>query len=52
VRQVNALQLAQMGFTADQIAISPHCTYQDSANFFSYRRTRQKKAQWSGIVSN
>jgi YfiH family protein len=52
VRQVNALQLEQMGFTPDQIAISPHCTYRDAENFFSYRRTRQKKAQWSGIVSN
>lgn len=51
VRRVNALQLAQMGITAEQIAIAPHCTYQDSDHFFSYRRTREKKVQWTGIVS-
>ncbi|MGA7933404.1 MAG: peptidoglycan editing factor PgeF [Kovacikia sp.] len=51
VRRVNALQLEQLGISSEQVAIAPHCTYQDSANFFSYRRSRQKKAQWSGIVS-
>jgi polyphenol oxidase len=51
VRRVNALQLEQLGFSAEQVAIAPHCTYQDSLNFFSYRRERLKKAQWSGIVS-
>jgi polyphenol oxidase len=51
VRRVNALQLEQLGLGADQIAIAPHCTYQDEINFFSYRRERLKKAQWSGIVS-
>lgn len=52
VRRVNALQLEQMGIRPEQIAIAPHCTYQDPENFFSYRRSRQKKAQWSGIVSS
>jgi polyphenol oxidase len=51
VRQVNALQLEQLGLSAEQVAISPHCTFQDAENFFSYRRSREKKAQWSGIVS-
>lgn len=51
VRRVNALQLEQLGLSPEQIAIAPHCTYQDSDNFFSYRRTKQKNVQWSGIVS-
>jgi polyphenol oxidase len=51
VRRVNAIQLEQLGISAEQIAISPHCTFQDPANFFSYRRIKEKKAQWSGIVS-
>lgn len=51
VRRVNALQLEQLGFSSEQVAISPHCTYQEPENFFSYRRSKQKKAQWSGIVS-
>ena len=51
VRRINQMQLEQMGFDAEQIAIAPHCTYQDPENFFSYRRTREKKVQWSGIVS-
>lgn len=52
VRRVNALQLQQMGIDAEQIAIAPYCTYQAPDLFFSYRRERQKKVQWSGIVSN
>jgi hypothetical protein len=51
VRRVNQLQLEQLGLVAEQIAIAPHCTYQDPVNFFSYRREKLKKAQWSGIVS-
>lgn len=51
VRRVNALQLEQLGISAEQVAIAPHCTYQDADYFFSYRRSREKKAQWSGIVS-
>ena len=51
VRQVNALQLTQLGISLNQIAIAPHCTYQEPNSFFSYRRSREKKAQWSGIVS-
>lgn len=51
VRRVNALQLLQLGLQPDQIAIAPHCTYQEPERFFSYRRTKEKKVQWSGIVS-
>lgn len=51
VRRVNQLQLEQLGIAAEQVAIAPYCTYQTPEHFFSYRRSRQKKAQWSGIVS-
>lgn len=50
VRRINQMQLEQMGIGLAQIAIAPHCTYQDD-NFFSYRRTQAKKVQWSGIIS-
>ncbi|ARV61168.1 laccase [Nostocales cyanobacterium HT-58-2] len=52
VRRVNALQLEQLGMSAEQVAIAPYCTYQTPEHFFSYRREKQKKVQWSGIVSN
>lgn len=51
VRQIIALQLLELGLNAEQFAIAPHCTYQEPERFFSYRRTREKKVQWSGIVS-
>jgi YfiH family protein len=51
VRRVNAIQLQQLGISADRIAIAPHCTYQEPERFFSYRRDKLKKVQWSGIVS-
>jgi hypothetical protein len=51
VRRVNQLQLEQLGIAAEQVAIAPYCTYQTPEYFFSYRRSHQKKAQWSGIVS-
>lgn len=51
VRRVNVLQLEQLGIKSEQIAIAPHCTYQEPQFFFSYRRTQEKKVQWSGIVS-
>ena len=51
VRLCNALQLQQLGIDLSQVAIAPFCTYSDSARFFSYRRDRLKKVQWSGIVS-
>lgn len=51
VRRINALQLEQLGIHAEQVAIAPYCTYQTPDRFFSYRRSREKKAQWSGIVS-
>lgn len=51
VRRVNVLQLQQIGIAPEQIAIAPYCTYQNPDLFFSYRRSKQKKVQWSGIVS-
>ncbi|NJL86273.1 MAG: peptidoglycan editing factor PgeF [Leptolyngbyaceae cyanobacterium SM1_1_3] len=51
VRRVNVSQLEQLGIKSDQIAVSPHCTFQLPDRFFSYRRTHEKKVQWSGIVS-
>jgi YfiH family protein len=51
VRRVNVMQLEQLGIHPEQIAIAPHCTYQEPNHFFSYRRDKLKKVQWSGIVS-
>jgi YfiH family protein len=51
VRLVNALQLEHLGITNQQMAIAPYCTYQEPDYFFSYRRNKMKKVQWSGIVS-
>ncbi|MGB3311021.1 MAG: peptidoglycan editing factor PgeF [Nodosilinea sp.] len=51
VRQANARQLEQLGLGRDQVAIAPHCTFQEPDRFFSYRRTGEKQVQWSGIVS-
>ncbi|WP_341527409.1 peptidoglycan editing factor PgeF [Nostoc sp. UHCC 0302] len=51
VRRINAIQLENMGFSAEQVAIAPYCTYQTPEHFFSYRREQEKKVQWSGIVS-
>ncbi|MGC1307395.1 MAG: peptidoglycan editing factor PgeF [Phormidesmis sp.] len=51
VRRINQMQLLAMGLELAQIAIAPHCTYQEPENFFSYRRTHEKKVQWAGIVS-
>ncbi len=52
VRRAIMHQLQRLGLVPKQIAISPHCTYQDSDRFFSYRRTQQKQVQWSGIVNH
>jgi len=51
VRRVNGIQLEQLGISPEQIAIAPHCTYQQPEYWFSYRRTKEKKVQWSGIVT-
>jgi polyphenol oxidase len=51
VRRVNVLQLEQLGLASEQMAIAPFCTYQQPEHFFSWRRDRQKRVQWSGIVS-
>ncbi len=52
VRRVNQLQLEKAGMVAARIAIAPYCTYQQPEYFFSYRRRREKKVQWSGIIGN
>jgi hypothetical protein len=51
VRRINQLQLENLGLLPEQIAIAPYCTYQNADHFFSFRRTRAKQVQWSGIVS-
>ncbi|MBD1851403.1 peptidoglycan editing factor PgeF [Leptolyngbya sp. FACHB-711] len=51
VRRTIALQLEQLGIASDQVSIAPYCTYQTPEYFFSYRRERLKRVQWSGIVS-
>jgi polyphenol oxidase len=51
VRRVNAIQLANLGIGSEQIAIASYCTFQTPEYFFSYRREKVKKVQWSGIVS-
>lgn len=51
IRRVIALQLEQLGISPERLAIAPHCTYQEPECFFSYRRDKQKKVQWSGIIS-
>lgn len=51
VRRVIGLQLEQLGITPEQMSIAPYCTYQNPEYFFSYRREKLKKVQWSGIVS-
>ena len=51
VRRVNQLQLECLGLSEEQVAIAPYCTFQTPEHFFSYRRERLKKVQWSGIVS-
>lgn len=51
VTQTINLQIQQQGIFPEQIAIAPYCTYQTPEHFFSYRRSRLKQNQWSGIVS-
>ncbi|NET06679.1 MAG: peptidoglycan editing factor PgeF [Merismopedia sp. SIO2A8] len=51
VRRINELQLEQLGVNPEQVTIAPYCTYQTPEYFFSYRRDKLKKVQWSGIVS-
>jgi polyphenol oxidase len=51
VRRVNGMQLASLGMGYEQIAIASYCTFQTPEYFFSYRREKAKKIQWSGIVS-
>lgn len=50
VRRAIVHQLDRLGIAPEQIAVAPNCTYQDADLFFSYRRTHEKKVQWSGIA--
>ncbi|MBE9168817.1 peptidoglycan editing factor PgeF [Pleurocapsales cyanobacterium LEGE 06147] len=52
IKRVNTIQIEKLGISHQQIAIAPYCTYLRSELFFSYRRSKQKKVQWSGIISN
>jgi polyphenol oxidase len=51
VRRANGGQLALLGLRAEQVSIAPHCTFQEPDNFYSYRREKLKRVQWSGIIS-
>ena len=51
VPRINQIQLEQLDINSEHIAIANECTYQQSDRFFSYRRSGEKKVQWSGIVS-
>ncbi|MDJ0508412.1 MAG: peptidoglycan editing factor PgeF [Crocosphaera sp.] len=51
VRRINQLQLHQLAIPPQNISIAPYCTYQSPSHFFSYRRNREKKVQWSGILN-
>ncbi len=51
VPRVNQIQLEQLDIDPEQMATAPFCTYQKDNYFFSYRRTGEKKVQWSGIAS-
>ena len=50
VPRINHIQLEQLDINPEYIAIANECTYK-SDRFFSYRRSGEKKVQWSGIVS-
>ena len=50
VPRINQIQLEQLDIDPEHIAIANQCTYQHD-RFFSYRRSGEKKVQWSGIVS-
>ncbi|MCC0176296.1 peptidoglycan editing factor PgeF [Waterburya agarophytonicola K14] len=53
VSRVNQIQLEQLNINPEHIAIARnYCTYQHDDFFFSYRRTGEKKVQWSGIITN
>ncbi|MGI0480715.1 peptidoglycan editing factor PgeF [Geminocystis sp. CENA526] len=52
VTQVINLQIQGQNIPIDNISIAPYCTYQTPEYFFSYRRTKEKNVQWSGIVSS
>ncbi len=51
IRRVNEIQLEKLGIKKEHIAIAPMCTFGQPEFFFSYRRTKVSKVQWSGIVS-
>ena len=53
VSRVNQIQLEQLNINPEHMAIAADfCTYQQDDLLFSYRRTGEKKVQWSGIITN
>lgn len=53
VSRVNQIQLEQLDINSQHIAIAKEfCTYQQNDILFSYRRTGEKKVQWSGIINS
>ena len=53
VSRVNQIQLEQLNINPEHIAIAKEfCTYQQQDLLFSYRRTGERKVQWSGIITN
>lgn len=51
LRAAIAHQLLAIGVQSSHICLSPHCTWSDPDNFFSYRRRQSPPSpvQWSGI---
>lgn len=49
VREVNRQQALSLGVSEPNIALAPHCTYQEKQLFFSYRREGRTGVQFSGI---
>ncbi|MGK7913836.1 MAG: peptidoglycan editing factor PgeF [Synechococcus sp.] len=51
LRAAIAHQLLAIGIQASNLCLSPHCTWSDPDNFFSYRRLQSSPSpvQWSGI---
>ncbi len=51
IRLVAAEQLINYGLKVSQVSICSLCTFAEPNLFFSWRREKLKKVQWSGIIS-
>ena len=51
IRAAAAVQLQELGLTAELISQCPLCTVSEPKLFHSWRRDQVKAVQWSGIVS-